>query len=42
MKFYFEPHKTALHDALIKCNVDILQILLNQKGIDVNSKLILL
>ena len=43
MKFlFFEFYKAALHIAIEKGNLSIVQLLLSHKGIDVNNKSIIL
>lgn len=38
MAFEFFFYKTALHNAVIKQNIQIIRLLINQKGIDINLK----
>ena len=38
MKFVFKFDETALHAAVDKCNLEIVQLLLNQQGFDINLK----
>lgn len=38
MKFYFEFNQTALHEAVQRGNLEIIKLLVNQNGIDVNAE----